>query len=122
MQNNSPPVVGVDILIYDAGLFSEEECVEVVMRAAELSVLVLLRNFATRFGWMGRNSLTTDITSYLNYQLKCGRPDPTCQVQGKRNTAEKWDYKRLIQHFKTPQDLSGIHINMLDNPLESDPT
>lgn len=49
-MNKPLPFVGVDILVYDAMLLSEEECEDIIRRAAELRVPVFFWNFAAHFG------------------------------------------------------------------------
>ena len=121
-MNKPPPTLGKDILLYDATLLPQEKFEGVINRAAELGVPILFRHFGSRFGMMGRNLLTSDIVSYLKYQEKCGKPAPTCQVQGKKNTRCNMDYTLLIKHFQMPRHLRNVCINMLDNPVDCDPT
>ena len=97
--NKPPPIVGEDILIYDATQLLEAEFDEVLTNAAELCVPVLFRNFATRFGPMGRGTKTSNINSYLEHQESRARPPPTCQIQGETIDAKHLDY-RSFENWK----------------------
>jgi len=99
---------------------SEAKFEEVLTRAAQLSVPVLFRNFATRFGPMGRGTKTSDINSYLKHQESRARPPPTCQIQGETIDAKHLDYRSLLAYFAMDPSLRGEAINMLDNPVEGD--
>jgi len=114
------PTEGKDILIVDAYELSDGGFDELVSKAAELRVPFLVRNYASRFGPLGRKEKTSDIITYLAYQHGQGRPPPTCQVQGPAE--EHHDYDFLIEYFKSHPDLREVILNLLDNPAECDPT
>ena len=110
--------MGQDILIIDAAHLSDAGLNEVLTKAVELNVPVLIRKYSARFGPMGRKKLTSDILAYLIYQNENGRPAATCQVQGAEE--KKFEYSFLIDYFKSPPNLREEILNMLDNPVESD--
>lgn len=117
--NQPPPTVGKDVLVVDATQLSEEDLDEVLTKAAELNVPLLIRRYASRSGPIGRKSYTSDIISYLTHQDEAKRPATTCQVQGAKE--RNFGYKFLIKYFQSdPKSRKNI-LNMLDNPVEVHP-
>lgn len=117
--NRTPPTVGKDIIIGDASKLTKARLAQLLNHAAELNVPFLIRNYASRFGQMGKSPQTSDIMAYLTYQRDNGRPDATVQVQGGRE--EKVNYESMIQYFNSASESRPRIWNSLDNPVECDP-
>jgi len=117
--NRPPPTVGEDILIVNASELSEGRFDRLLNKAAELKVPVLIKNYASYFGPMGKGPQTSDIIAYLTYQRDKGRPKATCQVQGGKE--DKFDYDSMIRYFKSPPESRPKILNLLDNPVDYDP-
>jgi hypothetical protein len=118
--NETLPTEGKDIIVVHAMDLLEGQLDKLLTQAVELNVPVLIRQYSPKFESMGREELMSNIETFFTYQIKKGRPPPTCQIlgQGTENLPNEF----LNDYFKSDVVSRTQIINVLDNPVELDPT
>ena len=111
-----PPTLGKDILVYEAT--RDIQLNDILSKAAELQIPVLIRNFASISDGMGKGSVMSSIMEFLQYQNQNGKPPPYCQIQREVVRGEHLTYDSLLKEFsKDPTNRSGA-TNVLDLPFD----
>lgn len=119
--NDPPPKHGRDYLCYSQLTLTQKadtarQLNEILSKAAQQNIPVLIRDFASIYGPMGRTNETKSIDGYLKYQASRGRPDPSCRVQGEEKH-QNLRYDEVRNLFRTKLESREFAVNLLDNPI-----
>src|SRR5436190_15432464 len=100
-SNQSLPVVGEDLLVYNGTELEPSHLDKILTEAAERSIPVLIHNFASISGPMGKTPLTSTVYGHLTYQAE-REEKTTCQIQGEDVIEEQRHFSEVLEHFQTP--------------------